>query len=108
MRFIEYQTEVDQYDSDVPPYGLPGDEQTAQGMLLYQGSLGLSGTAGLLAVDASQVMAAGGHVTDETGEAIVRHLGEVLRQVARIATRVGVTLDEVAATDITTLRDDIG
>ncbi|ASR83931.1 HTH DNA binding domain protein [Arthrobacter phage Shrooms] len=100
MRFIEYQDEVVQYDADVVP-------QEATDRPLWQAAIGLGAITGDVLSEVLAADARGG-IDDAVGEDMVRSLGATLRQVSRIASILGVSLDEVAATDMTSMRDDVG
>ncbi|ALY09577.1 hypothetical protein LAROYE_52 [Arthrobacter phage Laroye] len=100
MRFIEYQDEVVQYDADAVP-------AEATDRPLWQAAIGLGATTGDVLNEVLAADARGG-IDDVVGEDMVRSLGATLRQVSRIASILGVSLDEVAATDMTAMRDDVG
>lgn len=69
-------------------------------------TLGLSGEAGEVAEKIKKVIRdKGGQVNDETRDEIKKELGDVLWYVSQLATELGISLDDIAESNIRKLYD---
>jgi NTP pyrophosphatase (non-canonical NTP hydrolase) len=80
--------------------------QYPQEQALYYLGLGLTGEAGEVAEKLKKLLRNnGGEVTPEFVTEIKKELGDVLWYIAELATTLGLTLDDVAETNVAKLRD---